>query len=468
MWKGWEQPGPSERKTIQEWVKGMKKTLIIILLMGCIFCSAAAGDPAVTDGTATGWISGNGDLYIQCTDGMIWQVPTSVVDLLPMTAEEFICLTEDQRMLAFRKDSAESRNVTDLNAETATKLPFSLEDGVLSMDGFGISRTVSAAVTDGAWLYYAEKTDDQWFLRVRSVRTEEAQILPDSRDAYALSFSDRPIAEPLQMTITRDALTLTGTDHRITVMSLTDGQMTEFPATSEMTAAACVVNGVLYRYIRTDDQKWLPESSLVLVEPEPSATPVPTPEPTATPTPTPSPSPRPTPTPSPKPTPTPTGLIDEDGTIHYGAAGRTVRKIQARLSELGYPTGQVDGSYGEQTQLAINLFCNAIHVREHNYIPPKVQEKLFAHSAPYYDPYLPLKKGDQGVSVKYMQLRLKELGYAPGKPDGIDGAKTVAAVSLFQADFKLKIPQGEKPGEVASHNLLEKLYTTDIIISRAR
>ena len=135
-----------------------------------------------------------------------------------------------------------------------------------------------------------------------------------------------------------------------------------------------------------------------------------------------------------------------------------MRKIQQRLDDLDYPVGEVDGVYGEDTQLAINLFCDAIHVREHNYITPKVQKRLFAKNAPEYDPYLPLKKGDQGVSVWYMQRQLKVIGYDPGFIDGIYGKNTVKAVAAFQKDNKIKRKKNEKPGEVASREMLKILF----------
>ena len=135
-----------------------------------------------------------------------------------------------------------------------------------------------------------------------------------------------------------------------------------------------------------------------------------------------------------------------------------MRKIQQRLADLGYPVGKVDGSYGDNTQLAINLFCDAIGVREHNYITKKVRNRLFADDAPVYDPYLPLKLGDRGVSVLYMQTRLAQLGYDPGKKDGIYGKKTAEAVAKFQAYWSIPLEKDEKPGEKASRDLLMLLY----------
>ena len=102
-----------------------------------------------------------------------------------------------------------------------------------------------------------------------------------------------------------------------------------------------------------------------------------------------------------------------------------------------YPTGKVDGSYGKNTQTAINLFCNAIHVSEHDYISYRVQRRLFAADAPAYDPYLALSKGDRGTSVLNMQKRLKDLGYDAGKLDGIYGENTVNAVAAFLDEYRI-------------------------------
>lgn len=48
-----------------------------------------------------------------------------------------------------------------------------------------------------------------------------------------------------------------------------------------------------------------------------------------------------------------------------------------------------------------------------------------------------LRLGDQGPLVKAIQERLATLGYAVGRPDGIFGSRTRAAVLAFQAENKL-------------------------------
>ena len=425
----------------------MKKRLLFLLLTAaCLACAAAAASPAVTDGGTTGWIADNNYLFLQSGNGSVAQLPIEMADLLRMTDTELLCLAKDQRLIAVKKDGTGSRSV-DATEMAAMQDPGPVQkDGEWLMNGVQVAENACAAVTDGTWLFYVEKTEQGYYLRVKAMQNDILDILPGSRDAFVTALADRYVPEPLNLNVTKEALTLTEADHRVLVMNLLSGQNIEYPAESEETAAACVVNGSLYRYRLTEDQRWVLESGTAVVTPAPA--------PTAAPVVTATPKPAPTATPKKQ-------SYDDDGTIRYGAGGKTVRKIQQRLADLGYPVGKVDGSYGDDTQLAINLFCDAIHVREHNYITSKVQKRLFAKDAPEYDKYLPLKKGDRGVSVLYMQKRLKELGYDPGKPDGIYGKKTVAAVAEFQNDFDIKRAKKEVPGEVASREMMKILYSPD-------
>ena len=429
----------------------MKKTLFVfITVICCLLYAAACAAPAMTDGTLTAWIAENGYLDWQTEDGTVLQIPIAMEDIFSIRDGKVICLAKDQRVLSVQKEGYQA--LENAAPESLKDQRIRLEEGKLSFDGVVFSEEAGYAVTDGSWLYYTETLDGICRINVRSIRETGTPVAAGSRDACALSMSGRAVPEALSLTVTREALTLTGSDHQVIVMNLLTGVVTEYPGTEEeKTAAACMICDTLYRYTLSEDQKWMFESSTALTPltlpmamPAPAPTPVPTPAPTS------------------KTTEKATSLIDSDGTIHFGASGSTVRKIQKRLAELGYPTGNADGIYGDQTQLAINLFCDAIHVREHNYITARIQRKLFAEDAPAYDPYLPLKKGDQGVSVLYMQVRLKELGYDPVKLDGIYGELTVAAVAMFQKDYGIPMEEKEIPGEVASHEMLEKLFAPEL------
>ena len=423
----------------------MKKCILIsVLILFCLLCAAAGASPAMTDGEATGWIADNNYLFLQTPGGMVAQLSMPIYDLVQMTDDELFCLSGNQQIIAVKKDGSGSRIVENADGDTIRNLRMRLEDGILILNEQQIASSVSAAATDGRYLYYVEKTGPSSFvLRVSDTGNDGRLIMQQSRDAYALSFSDKYVAEPVSITVTREAVTLTAKDQQITALNLLTGESTVHHAASDRTAAACVQGGMLYRYQLAEDGHWIPESGTALS--------------------TPTPMPTQTPTPTPGPTQNPQGYTDDDGTIYFGAYGSTVRKIQRRLYDLGYPISGIDGKYGEETQLAINLFCDAIHVREHRYITRRVQNKLFSKDAPVYDPYLPLKMGDEGVSVLYMQIKLKELGYDPGKLDGIYGKNTVDAVAHFQAANGMSPGPGdkEKPGECASRELLELLFNTE-------
>ena len=132
--------------------------------------------------------------------------------------------------------------------------------------------------------------------------------------------------------------------------------------------------------------------------------------------------------------------------------------MQRRLAALGYPVGSIDGVYGEDTRIAVNLFYDAIGYKEHNYLSSAAKRKLYANNAPVYDPFLPLKKGTQSTSVLKMQVRLAELGYDPGKPDGIYGKQTISALASFQEVSGLFPEDNQEPGEYASADLLMHLF----------
>ena len=60
---------------------------------------------------------------------------------------------------------------------------------------------------------------------------------------------------------------------------------------------------------------------------------------------------------------------------------------------------------------------------------------------PLFDGYRVLRAGIRGVDVRRLQVVLSDLGYNPGPIDGISGSRTIAAVTAFQSDAKLK-PDG--------------------------
>ncbi len=434
----------------------MKRIILMLILAATMMlCVYACADPARTDGTVTAWIGENNEMFLKCTDGVKRKLSTPMEDILGMTETEVLGLTRANQLVSVKKDgtgySVLSAEATEEEVAARKETVFELTDGKLSVGEAIYSERAVAAVTDGLLLYWINRSDAGYVLMYRELPGREQA----AANRAPVSLNGRSVPDPQYLCVTGEALTVTAKDHSVVSFSLQTGEYKSFLPSGQMTVAAGVQDGRLYRYISTDDFPWVLETIqndamlLTTVTPAPTATTVPTATPTATVRPT------------AEPTPTPrssSGGDYEDTNIYKGARGSTVRKIQKRLKELGYPVGNVDGIYGEQTQMAVNLFYDAIYATEHNYITRSMRNKLFAKNAPKYDPYLPLQKGDKGLSVLYMQMMLRKLGFDPVKVDGVYGELTVQAVAAYQKAIGYKCKKKEVPGEYASHDLLERLF----------
>ena len=165
---------------------------------------------------------------------------------------------------------------------------------------------------------------------------------------------------------------------------------------------------------------------------------------------------------------------DDNGPLKNGSQGEKVEKLQARLQELGYYNGSIDGDFGEMTEKAFKLFQKAAGLYEDG-IAGSDADLLYADDAPYYvaETKITAKKtdlaetgtgdgeedtdtedeesedtddeaveeesdeiyvsvGDSGDTVEKIQKRLIELNYLDGEADGAFGAMTESAVTSFQ------------------------------------
>lgn len=128
--------------------------------------------------------------------------------------------------------------------------------------------------------------------------------------------------------------------------------------------------------------------------------------------------------------------------LMMGSTGTDVSDLQARLTELGYYTGAIDGRYASGTQTAVQEFQERNGLTADGIAGRQTQDLLYASSAqPKYvtvsasgdaEEYLLLKQGTSGVEVRKLQGRLAELGYYAGGVDGIYGETTASAVKAFQ------------------------------------
>lgn len=426
-------------------------TILIAVVFALTLFAGACADPARTDGKVTAWIGEENALFLKCTDEITRKLSVPMKDILNMTETEVIGLTQAGQIVAVKKDgsgySILTVNATEEAIASQTNATIALEDGRLSVGEVIYSERAVAAVTDGLVLYWVNKGDNGFILMQKAMPNKEQ----DAIGRAPATLTGMSVPEPLYLSVTAEALTLTATDRSIVSISLKTGESRPFPASGLETTGACMADDRLYRYDTTEQNPWVLETimndamQLVTVTPAPTATPTVTPQATLVPTAVPG-----------------NGggsgsSQQDDGNIYKGAGGRTVRKIQQRLLELGYPVGSVDGSYGDQTQIAVSLFYEAIRQRERNYISPTMYRKLFAKDAPSYDPYMPLQKGDQGVRVRMMQRMLKKKGFDPVKIDGVYGTMTVKAMEDYQKSIGYVPQAGEAYGEYATRAILEEL-----------
>ena len=126
--------------------------------------------------------------------------------------------------------------------------------------------------------------------------------------------------------------------------------------------------------------------------------------------------------------------------LRVGSMGADVSDLQARLSELGYYTGSIDGRYAAGTQAAVMEFQRLNGLTPDGIAGRQTQDLLYSGSAKAkvisavgtQEGYLLLKLGSSGLEVRKLQARLAELGYYSGGTDGIYGQTTVNAVKVFQ------------------------------------
>ena len=126
--------------------------------------------------------------------------------------------------------------------------------------------------------------------------------------------------------------------------------------------------------------------------------------------------------------------------LRVGSTGSDVSDLQARLTELGYYAGTIDGKYASATQEAVTEFQSRNGLTADGIAGRQTQDLLYSGSA---QPkvistssgsggYVLLKLGSSGLEVRKLQARLAELGYYSGGTDGIYGETTASAVKAFQ------------------------------------
>ncbi len=145
-------------------------------------------------------------------------------------------------------------------------------------------------------------------------------------------------------------------------------------------------------------------------------------------------------------------LAPVDGVIvRLNNTGELVETIQTRLTELGYYTGKISGTYDTATQSAVKAFQKKNGLTVDGKCGSETQKLLLNGSGLSADatatplptatptpvptftvPGSKVQRGSSGADAKLVQQRLKELGYYTGKVDGNFGSASVTALKNFQ------------------------------------
>lgn len=415
--------------------------LMLLCLLALMLAVPALADPVLTSTTGyTAYLGENNYLYLKDPENVTKVLQTPIADLNAITDTVLYCTTADGRLFEVQLDGSSSKLATQDALDALTADPAENPLAALS------STIVAAASAPDAIYYVTDNGMGGYALMTIALPVAEGTA---PTGTVALSQVNKPIS----MSVTPDAITLVNEEGLVDVYSrLTLEHVQVSKPNAGLTNAFAFDNKLVLLSANEAGQFTVLETQQLLIVPTLVPAVTATAEPTATPTAAPTATVKPTAKPTTKPT---TSSSDNDGRIYKGDSGSAVRKMQRRLLELGYPVGKVDGAFGDETLLAVNLFQCAIDYRNHTYASKSMLNKLYDKSAPVYDPYAPLKEGDKGADVRLMQEALIELGYDVGKKgaDGAYGEDTKAAVTQFQTIANLYGAKLEVTGEADADTL---------------
>lgn len=152
-------------------------------------------------------------------------------------------------------------------------------------------------------------------------------------------------------------------------------------------------------------------------------------------------------------------------TIASNDTGEAVERLQTRLRELGYYSGDISGVCDKATVAAIKDFQKKHALKASGKADPETQNVLYGAAAlsltdvvtptpapTVRPPSGTVREGDVGEDAKAVQQRLKDLGYYTGRVDGKFGKSSVKALKAFQEKSALQ------PDGVCGSKTIEALF----------
>lgn len=125
------------------------------------------------------------------------------------------------------------------------------------------------------------------------------------------------------------------------------------------------------------------------------------------------------------------GYPREEGELGRDSEGQEVSDLQARLKELGYYGGSVNGKYGVDVLKAVKKLQKDLGLNESGVTSPALQAVIFSDYAPVSTGNT-LSEGSAGPVVERLQQALADLRLYEGPIDGIYDVDVTDAVEEFQ------------------------------------
>lgn len=127
--------------------------------------------------------------------------------------------------------------------------------------------------------------------------------------------------------------------------------------------------------------------------------------------------------------------------IREGDRGEAVRDVQARLTALGFPIDRSEleaDRFASSTDGAVRAFQQDRGLIVDGLVGPQSWQELVEAGYALGDRVLYLRvPAFRGDDVRALQARLNQLGFDPGREDGILGVQTAAGVREFQRNVGL-------------------------------
>ena len=128
--------------------------------------------------------------------------------------------------------------------------------------------------------------------------------------------------------------------------------------------------------------------------------------------------------------------LEKDGTAANGEGSKystvTIRKVEETLNARGFKAGPADGKLDDATRTALRAFQKSENIAVTGNLNPRTLQRLGIEDTTASAGSSQRGAEPSSATIREVQRQLASRGYSPGKPDGVLGRSTRAALMEFQ------------------------------------